>query len=140
MRREHAHAPHTLSPPIRSPGKNRYVAFTMSTRPNHEIDPALIHFDGAFTAADKDLLCHTVTQIERTLPLALVPEEVGRPWVMVAVRLPSERTYYLAHRMGYPIFLKACSAEEMVHQIRSTWVRSVEAARPAITKRTTEPH
>jgi hypothetical protein len=112
----------------------------MSTHSHHGIDTDLIHFDGAFTAADKDLLCHTVTHIERTLPLALVPEEAGRPWVMVAVRLPSQETYYLAHRMGYPVFLKARSAQDMVHQIRSTWLPSVETDHPTIARRATQPH
>jgi hypothetical protein len=112
--------------------EDRYVAFTMSTRPNYEVDTDLIHFDGVFTTADKDLLCHIVAQIERTLSLAPVPEEAGCPWVMVAMRLASQETYYLAHRMGYPIFLKARSAEDMVHQLRCTWVPSVKAARADI--------
>jgi len=100
----------------------------------------LIHFDGAFTAADKGLLRRTVRKIERTLPLPPVPAEAGRPWVMVAVRLPPQKTYYLAHRMGYPVFLKARSAEAMARQIRTTWVQSVKATRPAIARRATPLH
>lgn len=99
----------------------------------------LIHFDGAFTTVDRELLCRAVKRIERALPLTLVPEEAGRPWVMVAVPVSPDTTYYLANRMGYPLFLRACSVQEMIHQIRSTWVQSVEAARPAITRQATEP-
>lgn len=99
----------------------------------------LIHFDGAFTPADKGLLCRTVREIEGTLPLTLVPDEAGCPWIMVTVRISPDTTYYLAHRMGYPLFLRAHSVQEMVHQIRSTWVQSVEDTHPAIARRVTDP-
>lgn len=88
----------------------------------------LIHFDGRFAPGEVERLSRTTETIEHTLRLAPVPPLAGRPWIMVSVEIPSYGTYFLAHRLGYPHFLRARTVEELCHQIRTTWIQSIRAS------------
>lgn len=85
---------------------------------------ALIHFDGYFTATQKAVLHRTVFAVEQQHTLIQVPEEAGRPWVIVAKHILADGTYYIAHRMGYLQFLRARSVDELRHRIRTAWAPS----------------
>ena len=82
---------------------------------------ALIHFDGPFTATQKAILHRTVFAVEQEHTLTQVPEEAGRPWVIVAKQILADGTYYIAHRMGYLQFLRARSVDELRYRIRTAW-------------------
>lgn len=88
----------------------------------------LIHFDGRFAPHEKAELHRAVAAVEASLRLAPVPPSVGRPWVIVSVGISSERPYFLAHRMGYPHFLRARTADALCHQICTTWAESVQSS------------
>jgi hypothetical protein len=88
----------------------------------------LIHFDGRFAPREKAVLHRAVAAVEASLQLAPIPPSVGRPWVIVSVGTVSQRTYFLAHRMGYPHFLRARTADELCRQIRTTWAESVQSS------------
>lgn len=88
-------------------------------------DNLLIHFDGAFSPSEKAALSRTVRAVERRLDVAPVPPEVGCPWSMVVAYVPRFGRYYIAHRIGHPLVLRARSVRGMIRQIESIWVQSV---------------
>ena len=79
----------------------------------------LIQFSGALRSSAKKALRQAVEAVEAKLNLQDVPTEIGHPWVIVASTAPMRGVCYVAHRLGYSVFIKAWSVEELAQRIRA---------------------